>query len=151
MIWTYCQYFSLLAQIVLVWESLLQGIRFQEGRWKCYTKYIEQNLFGSFLSMQCIERGHLAVLAWSDCQEVMASRWFLWVNWRRRKTLNQFCSRYLEYFSQPHFCTFLANIWFDASVWCWVFGKYWSSGGLWEQELQLKLWVGLVLRSAVIE
>ena len=47
-------------------------------------KYIEQNCFSYFLSMQCINRGHLAVEAWSDCQKGMAASKPLLVDWMRR-------------------------------------------------------------------
>ena len=46
----------------------------KEGRWECYSKYIEQNCFSYFLSMQCIIRCHLAMVALSDCQEAMVSK-----------------------------------------------------------------------------
>ena len=40
---------------------------------------IEQNLLGYFLSIQSINRGHLAAVAWSDCQKFMSARVFLFV------------------------------------------------------------------------
>ena len=50
----------------------------------------------------------LAVVAWSDCQDVMAARIHLLVLWIWRQKLNQFCSMYLQWHSQlpPYKYTF---------------------------------------------
>ena len=57
------------------------GLAVQEGRWEFYIKYIEQNCFSYCLSMQCTNMSHLAVVAWSDWQEVMAAKLPLLVPW----------------------------------------------------------------------
>ena len=41
-----------------------------------------------------------AVVALSDCQEVMAERIHLLIHWMRKKLLKQFCSTYLQWHSQ---------------------------------------------------
>ena len=45
----------------------------KEGHWECYFKYMEKNCFHYFLSIQCTNMGHLALVAYNDCQEVMAA------------------------------------------------------------------------------
>ena len=45
-----------------------------EGRWECYCKYIEQNYFSYFLSMNYTNRGNLAVVTLSDCHKNMTAR-----------------------------------------------------------------------------
>ena len=55
--------------------DLVEGRQFmKEGRWECYSQYKEQNCLSYFLSMQCTDRGHLAVVALSYSQKVMAAR-----------------------------------------------------------------------------
>ena len=51
----------------------------------CHSKYIEENWFGYFDSMKSTDRYILAVVALSDCQEVMAARKHLLVHcmWRK--------------------------------------------------------------------
>ena len=46
----------------------------EEGRWECYSKYTEPNCFSFSFSMQCTNRYHLAMVAFSDCQEAMVAR-----------------------------------------------------------------------------
>ena len=62
-------------------KIILLGVQFsmyvknaEERRWECYSKYIEQNCFTYFLSMQCTNRCDLAMEALSDCQEAMVAR-----------------------------------------------------------------------------
>ena len=38
----------------------------KEGHWERYYKYIEQNCFSDFLSMQCTTICHLAMIAMMD-------------------------------------------------------------------------------------
>ena len=57
----------------------------EEGHWEYYCKYIEQNFLSFFLSMQCVNRDHLAVVPLNVSQEVMAARGPLFVHWMRRK------------------------------------------------------------------
>ena len=80
-------------------------VQFQEGRWKgyynyyyyyCYYYYREHNCFSYFLCKQFINRGHLAVVAISDCQEVIVPRKLLFVYWMGRKKLKQFSFTYLN-------------------------------------------------------
>ena len=53
-----------------LWPELFYKYVFcQKGHWKCYSKGVEQNCFNYSLNMQCINKGHLAVVALSDCQE----------------------------------------------------------------------------------
>ena len=51
--------------------------------------------------MQFTDRGILAFVAMSDCQEVMAVRIHLLDLWVRGEYLKQFCSMYLHWHSQP--------------------------------------------------
>ena len=46
----------------------------EEGRFRCFCKYIEQKCFSYFLRMQYTKRGHLAVVVLSGCKEVMKAR-----------------------------------------------------------------------------
>ena len=39
--------------------------------------------FQNFISMQCTNRCHLAILAFSDCQDIIDARWPLLVNWMK--------------------------------------------------------------------
>ena len=73
----------------------------KEGRWECYSKYIKQNCFSYFLSLQCTNRCHLAMIALNDCHKAMVARRHLLVYWMWRKQQNQLSSMYLQYHSQP--------------------------------------------------
>ena len=53
--------------------KLLDWFGLKEGRWECYRKYIEQNSFSNFLSMQNTNRGPLTVVACCDCQNIIAT------------------------------------------------------------------------------
>lgn len=46
----------------------------KEGRWECHTKYIGQNWFPYFLSMQQAQRGQLIVVAVYACHEATNSQ-----------------------------------------------------------------------------
>ena len=94
-------------EVVLSWRSnALTATVFtileerKEGRWECYSKYVEQNCFSYFLSMQCTNMGHPAIVlqfvALSDDHKAMVARRHLLFHWMRRKHLIQFSSRYLE-------------------------------------------------------
>ena len=67
-----------------------------QGRWECYSKYIEQNYFSYFLSIQCITRCLLAMAALVYWQEAIVAMSHLLVNWMWRKQLKQVSSMYLE-------------------------------------------------------
>ena len=54
-------------------------------RGKLIWEYIEENSFGYFDSMKFTNRCIFAVVALSDCQEVMAARIHLLVHWMRIK------------------------------------------------------------------
>ena len=66
-----------------------------------YSKYIKQNCFTYFLSMQYTNRCHLAIVALSAGQKAMLARRHLLIHWIKRKHLNNFSSLYLEYNSKP--------------------------------------------------
>ena len=68
----------------------------KEESWECFYKYIEQCCFSYFLCVQCVNRGHFAVVALSDCQEAIAAWWNLFVHWIWRSYMKFFCSRHLE-------------------------------------------------------
>ena len=46
----------------------------KEGRWEKYSKYIKLNYFSYFLSMQCTNGCHLAMVAFKDYQKAMVAR-----------------------------------------------------------------------------
>ena len=48
-------------------KKLYCGKTLKEGRWECYSKYMEQNCLRHSLSMQCTNRGHPAVVSLSEC------------------------------------------------------------------------------------
>ena len=58
---------------ILVFKTAMSKFS-QGGSWECYCKYIEQNYFVHFLSMQFTDRGHLAVVALIECQKVITAR-----------------------------------------------------------------------------
>ena len=76
-----------LATFLFLWRISFFDISvlMQGGRWECHCKYIEENWFGYFESMKFTDRCILAVVALSDCQEVMAAKIHLLVNWMQRK------------------------------------------------------------------
>ena len=45
------------------------SVIFKEGRLECNPKYIEQNCYNHFLSMQLINMGYLTVVACYSCHE----------------------------------------------------------------------------------
>ena len=54
-------------RVRLVGNLNIQNITFfrkldKEGGWKCYSKCLKENCFINLLSMQCINRGHLAAV-----------------------------------------------------------------------------------------
>ena len=54
-------------------------------------------MFSYFLSMQYTNKGYIAVVAWSDRQEIMAARWPRPVGpLNAEKIATQFCSVYLK-------------------------------------------------------
>ena len=60
--------------VVFDWTAFTIAIC-NEGRWECYSLYIEQKCFSYFLSMKCTTRCHyLAMVALSDCQKTMVAR-----------------------------------------------------------------------------
>ena len=59
-------------------------------KWTRIAKYIELNYFTYFLIMFFTNRGYLAVVAWNDCQQVLAARWLLFVHWMLRKNWSRF-------------------------------------------------------------
>ena len=65
----------------------------QKGRWEYYCKYIEQNYFSYFL---CMYGRPLAVVAWSDFQEVIAARWPQLVCWIQSRSYNNSALYYLN-------------------------------------------------------
>ena len=46
----------------------------QEGRWECYSKYIEKNYFSYFISTQVTNRCHLAMTVLNYCQTARVAR-----------------------------------------------------------------------------
>lgn len=54
----------------------------KEGRWECHTKYIGQNLFPYFLSMQQAQRGQLIVVAVYACHEATNSQLIIFASRR---------------------------------------------------------------------
>ena len=80
-IWTHLEQF----RPIQTHLNLFEFIWTQGGRWKCHCKYIEENWFGHFDSMTSTDRCILAVVALSDCQEVMAARIHLLVHRMQRK------------------------------------------------------------------
>ena len=53
----------------------------KRGRWGCHCKCMEENWFGYFDSMKSTYKCIVAVVALSDCPEVMAARIHLLVHW----------------------------------------------------------------------
>ena len=77
--------------VIIVWMNWGKVIS-KEGRWEWYSKYIEQNCFSHFLSMQLINRCNLAMVALKDCQGAMVARGHLLIHWMQRKQSKQFSS-----------------------------------------------------------
>ena len=71
-------------------EQAENAINAKEDCWEWYSKYIKQNCVTYFPSMQFTNRDHLAVVALSDCQDIIAARSSVLVHWMRRKKLKQF-------------------------------------------------------------
>ena len=74
------------------------------GRWKWHNKYIGQDCWTSFLSMQQIYRCQLPVVAWYACHKGITVRLHLYACCILRKKVHQSCPLYLIwYFQPPHF------------------------------------------------
>ena len=61
-------------QLKLIGLICVENVFPKEGHWEWYCKYIEQNCFNLFLTLQFTNTGHLAVVALSDCHKIMAAR-----------------------------------------------------------------------------
>ena len=57
----------------------------KEGCWEFCCKYTEQNCVSYFLIIQWTNRDHLAVVAMTGCQKVVAARRSMLIHWMQRK------------------------------------------------------------------
>ena len=79
--------------VLIWWKIILFSNKYMDhislagkkSRWECYSKYREHSCFIFFLSIQCTNRSHLAMVALNACQKTTVARWHLLVYWMQGK------------------------------------------------------------------